>query len=130
MKKRKDDKMIELIEYPKCSTCKKAKKWLQDHQIEFRDRDITKDTPTKEELKTYLKISQYPIKKFFNTSGNLYKEFALKDKLDTMSEDEKLELLSQHGMLIKRPLVVSDSFILVGFREKEWNELLCEKNML
>ncbi len=122
--------MIELIEYPKCSTCKKAKKWLQDHQIEFRDRDITKDTPTKEELKTYLKISQYPIKKFFNTSGNLYKEFALKDKLDTMSEDEKLELLSQHGMLIKRPLVVSDSFILVGFREKEWNELLCEKNML
>jgi len=122
--------MIELIEYPKCSTCKKAKKWLQDHQIEFRDRDITKDTPTKEELKTYLKISQYPIKKFFNTSGNLYKEFALKDKLDTMSEDEKLELLSKHGMLIKRPLVVSDSFILVGFREKEWNELLCEKNML
>ncbi len=122
--------MIELIEYPKCSTCKKAKKWLQDHQIEFRDRDITKDTPTKEELKTYLKISQYPIKRFFNISGNLYKEFALKDKLDTMSEDEKLELLSQHGMLIKRPLVVSDSFILVGFREKEWNELLCEKNML
>ena len=122
--------MIELIEYPKCSTCKKAKKWLQDHQIEFRDRDITKDTPTKEELKTYLKISQYPIKRYFNTSGNLYKEFALKDKLDTMSEDEKLEILSQHGMLIKRPIVVSDSFILVGFREKEWNEILCEKNML
>ncbi len=122
--------MIELIEYPKCSTCKKAKKWLQDHQIEFRDRDITKDTPTKEELKTYLKISQYPIKRYFNTSGNLYKEFALKDKLDTMSEDEKLEILSQHGMLIKRPIVVSDSFILVGFREKEWNEILCKKNML
>ena len=122
--------MIELIDYPKCSTCKKAKKWLQDHQIEFRDRDITKDTPTKEELKTYLKISQYPIKRYFNTSGNLYKEFALKDKLDTMSEDEKLEILSQHGMLIKRPIVVSDSFILVGFREKEWNEILCKKNML
>lgn len=122
--------MIELIEYPKCSTCKKAKKWLQDHQIEFHDRDITKDTPTKEELKTYLKISQYPIKRYFNTSGNLYKEFALKDKLDTMSEDEKLEILSQHGMLIKRPIVVSDSFILVGFREKEWNEILCKKNML
>ncbi len=122
--------MIELIEYPKCSTCKKAKTWLEEHHIEFHDRDITTETPTKEELKTYLKISQYPIKKFFNTSGNLYKEFALKDKLDTMSEDEKLELLSQHGMLIKRPLVVSDSFILVGFREKEWNELLCEKNML
>ena len=122
--------MIQFIEYPKCSTCKKAKKWLQDHQIEFHDRDITKDTPTKEELKTYLKISQYPIKRYFNTSGNLYKEFALKDKLDTMSEDEKLEILSQHGMLIKRPIVVSDSFILVGFREKEWNELLCEKNML
>lgn len=122
--------MIELIEYSKCSTCKKAKTWLEEHHIEFHDRDITTETPTKEELKTYLKISQYPIKKFFNTSGNLYKEFALKDKLDTMSEDEKLELLSQHGMLIKRPLVVSDSFILVGFREKEWNELLCEKNML
>lgn len=122
--------MIELIEYPKCSTCKKAKKWLQDHQIEFHDRDITKDTPTKEELKTYLKISQHPIKRYFNTSGNLYKEFALKDKLDTMSEDEKLEILSQHGMLIKRPIVVSDSFILVGFREKEWNEILCKKNML
>lgn len=122
--------MIQFIEYPKCSTCKKAKIWLEEHHIEFHDRDITTETPTKEELKTYLKISQYPIKKFFNTSGNLYKEFALKDKLDTMSEDEKLELLSQHGMLIKRPLVVSDSFILVGFREKEWNELLCEKNML
>ena len=122
--------MIQFIEYPKCSTCKKAKKWLQDHQIEFRDRDITKDTPTKEELKTYLKISQYPIKRYFNTSGNLYEEFALKDKLDTMSEDEKLEILSQHGMLIKRPIVVSDSFILVGFREKEWNEILCKQNML
>ena len=115
--------MIELIEYPKCSTCKKAKKWLQDHQIEFRDRDITKDTPTKEELKTYLKISQYPIKRFFNISGNLYKEFALKDKLDTMSEDEKLELLSQHGMLIKRPLFITQEKIYVGFREKEWEQL-------
>lgn len=122
--------MIQFIEYPKCSTCKKAKKWLEEHQIEFQDRDITKETPTKEELRNYLKKSQYPIKKFFNTSGNLYKEFSLKEKLDTMSEEEKLELLSQHGMLIKRPLVVSDSFILVGFREKEWNELLCEKNML
>ena len=122
--------MIQFIEYPKCSTCKKAKKWLEEHQIEFQDRDITKETPTKEELRSYLKISQYPIKKFFNTSGNLYKEFSLKEKLDTMSEEEKLELLSKHGMLIKRPLVVSDSFILVGFREKEWNELLCEKNML
>ena len=122
--------MIQFIEYPKCSTCKKAKKWLEEHQIEFQDRDITTETPTKEELRNYLKISQYPIKKFFNTSGNLYKEFSLKEKLDTMSEEEKLELLSQHGMLIKRPLVVADSFILVGFREKEWNELLCEKNML
>ena len=122
--------MIQFIEYPKCSTCKKAKKWLEEHQIEFQDRDITKETPTKEELRNYLKISQYPIKKFFNTSGKLYKEFSLKEKLDTMSEEEKLELLGQHGMLIKRPLVVADSFILVGFREKEWNELLCEKNML
>lgn len=122
--------MIQFIEYPKCSTCKKAKKLLEEHQIEFQDRDITTETPTKEELRSYLKISHYPIKKFFNTSGNLYKEFSLKEKLDTMSEEEKLELLSQHGMLIKRPLVVSDSFILVGFREKEWNELLCEKNML
>ena len=122
--------MYTMYWYPKCSTCKKAKKWLEEHQIEFQDRDIMTETPTKEELRNYLKISQYPIKKFFNTSGNLYKEFSLKEKLDTMSEEEKLELLSQHGMLIKRPLVVSDSFILVGFREKEWNELLCEKNML
>ncbi len=115
---------MEFIEYPKCSTCKKAKKWLEEHQYEFDDRDITKDTPTKEELKKYLEMSGYPIKKFFNTSGNLYKEFGLKDKLETMSEEEKLTLLSNYGMLIKRPLLIFDHFILVGFKENEWEAKL------
>lgn len=115
---------MEFINYPKCSTCKKAKKWLIDNNIDFIDRDITTNTPTKEELKNYLEISGYPIKKFFNTSGNLYKEFKLKDKLETMSMDEKLTLLSNHGMLIKRPLIVTNDFILVGFKEEEWKERL------
>ncbi len=120
---------MQFIEYPKCSTCKRAKKWLIENKINFIDRDITIETPTKEELKTYLKTSGYPIKKFFNTSGNLYKQFSLKDRLETMSDDEKLDLLSKHGMLIKRPLLVSNSFILIGFKEKEWNERLCQNNM-
>lgn len=115
---------MELIEYPKCSTCKKAKKWLEEQQYHFHDRDITKETPTKEELKKYIEISGYPIKKFFNTSGNLYKEFGLKDKLETMTQEEKLTLLSNYGMLIKRPLLIFDDLVLVGFKESEWEAKL------
>lgn len=115
---------MEFIEYPKCSTCKKAKQWLEEHKVEFIDRDITKKTPTKEELKRYLKVSGYPIKRFFNTSGNLYKEFNLKDKLETMKEDEKLDLLSQHGMLIKRPILVLKDTVLVGFKPDVWEEVI------
>ena len=116
--------MIQFIEYPKCSTCKKAKKWLEEHQIEFQDRDITTETPTKEELRSYLKISQYPIKKFFNTSGNLYKEMNLKEKLPLMNEEEQLKLLSSNGMLVKRPLLITDEKVFVGFKESEYLSLL------
>lgn len=116
--------MITFIEYPKCSTCRNAHKWLEQKGVTFLDRNILKETPAKEELKCYLEQSGYPIKKFFNTSGNLYKEFQLKDKLETMSEEEKLTLLSDHGMLIKRPLLIMEDKILVGFKESEWEEFV------
>ena len=107
-------------EYPKCSTCKKAKKWLDDHEIRYDDRHIVENNPSKDELKEWLAKSNKPVRKFFNTSGQLYRELGLKDKLDSMSEDEQLEVLASDGMLIKRPLVVGDDFVLSGFREKEW----------
>lgn len=107
-------------EYPKCSTCKKAKKWLDDHEIRYDDRHIVENNPSKDELKEWLAKSNKPVRKFFNTSGRLYRELGLKDKLDLMSEDEQLEVLASDGMLIKRPLVVGDDFVLSGFREKEW----------
>ena len=107
-------------EYPKCSTCKKAKKWLDDHEIRYDDRHIVENNPSKDELKVWLAKSNKPVRKFFNTSGRLYRELGLKDKLDAMSEDEQLEVLASDGMLIKRPLVVGDDFVLSGFREKEW----------
>ena len=107
-------------EYPKCSTCKKAKKWLDDHEIRYDDRHIVENNPSKDELKEWLAKSNKPGRKFFNTSGRLYRELGLKDKLDSMSEDEQLEVLASDGMLIKRPLVVGDDFVLSGFREKEW----------
>ena len=107
-------------EYPKCSTCKKAKKWLDDHEIRYDDRHIVENNPSKDELKVWLAKSNKPVRKFFNTSGQLYRELGLKDKLDAMSEDEQLEVLASDGMLIKRPLVVGDDFVLSGFREKEW----------
>ena len=107
-------------EYPKCSTCKKAKKWLDDHEIRYDDRHIVENNPSKDELKVWLAKSNKPVRKFFNTSGRLYRERGLKDKLDSMSEDEQLEILASDGMLIKRPLVVGDDFVLSGFREKEW----------
>lgn len=112
------------IEYPKCSTCQKAKKWLDENGVEYTDRHIVENNPTYEELKEWHERSGLPLKKFFNTSGMLYKSMQLKDKLPTMSDDEQLKLLATDGMLVKRPLIVSDDFVLTGFREKEWNEKL------
>ena len=116
--------MVLLIEYPKCSTCKKAKKWLIDNNVDFQDRHIVENTPTVEELKKWIVESKKDIKKFFNTSGLKYKELNLKEKLQKMSDKEKIKLLSSDGMLIKRPLLVSKNGILVGFKEEEWKELL------
>ncbi len=110
------------IEYPKCSTCQKAKKWLDAHQVEYTDRHIVEANPTYEELKEWHAKSGLPLKKFFNTSGLLYKSMQLKDKLPTMSEDEQLRLLATDGMLVKRPLLIDDDKILVGFKEAEWEE--------
>lgn len=115
------------IEYPKCTTCQKAKKWLLDNNIEFEDRHIVEKNPTKEELNNWLNISGYDIKKFFNTSGLKYKELGLKEKLLTLSLDEKLELLATDGMLVKRPIIVFKDNVLLGFKEKEWSELLLKK---
>ncbi len=111
------------IEYPKCSTCKKAKKWLDDHNITYTDRHIVEENPTYDELKEWYIRSGLPLKKFFNTSGMLYKEQKLKDRLSEMSEDEQLQLLATNGMIVKRPLVVKDDCILVGFKETEWEQL-------
>ena len=110
------------IEYLKCSTCKKAKKWLESNGIDFKDRNIAEDTPTKEELKKWIEESGQDIKKFFNTSGLKYKELNLKDKLPSMSYEEKIELLASDGMLIKRPLLITKNKILIGFKQKEWEE--------
>ena len=112
------------IEYPKCSTCKKAKKWLEENNIEFEDRNIVEETPTVKELTEWIKKSKEDIKKWFNTSGLKYKELNLKEKLLTMNEEEKITLLASNGMLIKRPLVISDKGILVGFKEEKWKEML------
>lgn len=111
------------LEYPKCSTCKKAKKWLEDNSVEFTDRHIKEENPTAEELSEWHKKSGLPLKKFFNTSGVLYKELKLKDKLPEMSEQEQLELLATDGMLVKRPLIIGENFVLVGFKEAEWGKL-------
>lgn len=114
--------MVLFIEYPKCSTCKKAKKWLLDNNIDFEDRNIIENTPTEEELRKWITESKKDIKKFFNTSGLKYKELKLKEKLPIMSEEEKIKLLSSDGMLIKRPLLVSDNIILTGFKIEEWEK--------
>ena len=111
------------IEYPKCSTCKKAKKWLEKNNIEFIDRNIVEETPTVEELIEWIQKSGKELKKWFNTSGLKYKELNLKDKLVTMSDKEKIELLASDGMLIKRPVLVSDKGIFTGFKEDKWNIL-------
>ena len=112
------------IEYPKCTTCKKAKKWLEDNGFQFEDRHIKEDRPTKEELKKWHEESGLPLRRFFNTSGQLYREMGLKDRLAEMTEEEQYELLASDGMLVKRPIVVSHRGILVGFKEAEWNEKL------
>ena len=112
------------IEYPKCSTCRNAKKWLEDHKIEFVDRHIIENNPTEEELTKWIKESKKDIKKWFNTSGMKYKELNLKDKLVNMSEKEKIKILASDGMLVKRPILITDKGVLVGFREAEWEERL------
>ena len=114
--------MVEFICYPKCTTCQKARKWLDDNQIEYEFRDIKLDNPTFDELTDWHKKSGLPLKKFFNTSGLLYKSLDLKNKLPIMSENEMLSLLSSDGMLVKRPLLIGDSFVLVGFMEGDWKE--------
>lgn len=108
------------IEYPKCTTCKKAKKYLQEKGLEFDERHIVENNPTAEELKKWIEMSGYPVKKFFNTSGMKYRELGLKDKLPEMSDEEKIELLATDGMLVKRPILIDGDRVLVGFREKEW----------
>ena len=110
--------------YPKCSTCQKARKWLDEHGIKYTERHIAEKNPTYDELKAWYQQSGLPIKKFFNTSGMLYKEQKLKDKLPDMSEEDQLRLLATNGMLVKRPLIVGDDVILTGFKEKEWAEKL------
>lgn len=112
--------MLKFICYPKCTTCQKAKKWLDDNNIEYELRDIKEDNPTFEELSKWYKMSGLPLKKFFNTSGLLYKSMGLKDKLSAMSEEEQLKLLATDGMLVKRPFLINEDFVLVGFKEKEW----------
>ena len=114
--------MIKFICYPKCTTCQRAKKWLDNNKIEYEFRDIKLDNPTLEELTKWYNKSGLPIKKFYNTSGLLYKSLDLKNKLPEMSVDEMLKLLATDGMLVKRPLLIGDDFVLVGFKENEWVE--------
>ena len=116
--------MVKFICYPRCITCQNARKWLESNGIEYELRDIKLEPPTREELSEWYRASGLPLKRFFNTSGLLYKSLALKDKLPAMSEDEMLALLSSDGMLVKRPILVGDGFVLVGFKEAEWSEHL------
>lgn len=111
------------VNYPKCSTCAKAKKWLEENGIEFDSRHIVENNPTKEELKKWIALSGQPLKKFFNTSGILYREMNLKEKVAENNEDELLDILSSNGMLVKRPLLIGKDRVLIGFKEKEWEEL-------
>ena len=115
-------KTLKVLVYRKCSTCLKALKWLEVNQVVFDERPIKEEHPSYEELKAWYEMSGLPLKKFFNTSGILYKQMNLKDKLKEMSEDEQLKLLATDGMLVKRPLVIGDGFVLTGFKEKEWEE--------
>ena len=118
------ENMIKFICYPKCTTCQRAKKWLDDNKMEYELRDIKLDNPSLEELTEWYNKSGLPIKKFFNTSGLLYKSLDLKNRLPKMSEEEMLKLLATDGMLVKRPLLIGDNFVLVGFKEIEWQKTL------
>ena len=123
--------MIKFICYPKCTTCQKAKRWLDDNNTEYELRDIKLENPTLDELTEWYKKSGLPLKKFFNTSGLLYKSLDLKNKLPTMTEEEMLKLLSTDGMLVKRPILIGADFVLVGFKEAEWTKkislMICNK---
>ncbi len=112
------------LQYPACSTCRKAKAWLDNNKTEYTDRHMKAQNPSADELKTWHAKSGLPLKKFFNTSGMLYKEMKLKDKLPSMSEEEQIKLLASDGMLVKRPLLIGDDFVLVGFKEDQWKEVL------
>lgn len=112
------------LEYPKCSTCQRAKKWLLNNDVVFTDRHIVEENPTYDELKEWYEKSGMPLKKFFNTSGNVYKELKLKDKLPTMSEEEQLKLLSTNGMLVKRPILITEDRVVTGFKEEEWSMII------
>lgn len=114
---------ILFLEYPKCSTCQKAKKWLEGKGVDFEERHIVENNPTAEELREFHQKSGLPLKRFFNTSGLKYKELQLKDKLPQMSEDEQYELLATDGMLVKRPLLVGENFAVPGFKEASWEEV-------
>ena len=114
--------MVQFICYPKCTTCQKAKKWLDENQIVYELRDIKLNNPTLEELTEWYQKSRLPLKKFFNTSGLLYKSLDLKNKLPAMTEDEMLKLLASDGMLVKRPLLIGNDGVLVGFKEADWNK--------
>ena len=117
-------KEVFFLQYPKCSTCQKAKRWLDEHNVSYTARHIVEEKPTREERGEWYRKSKLPLKRFFNTSGLLYKEKDLKNCLPGMTEEEQLELLSENGMLVKRPLIVGENFVLIGFREKEWEESL------
>lgn len=116
--------MLTFVCYPKCTTCQKARKWLDENQIAYEFRDIKTDHPSLDELTAWYRTSRLPLKRFFNTSGLLYKSMELKNKLPGMHEEEMLRLLSTDGMLVKRPLLIGDGFVLVGFKETEWAEKL------
>lgn len=117
--------IITFVCYPKCSTCQKAQKWLEEHRIPYQLRDIKTDNPSAQELSSWHQNSGLPLKKFFNTSGLLYRSMELKEKLPGMTEEEMLRLLATDGMLVKRPILVGDGLVLVGFKEKEWKARLC-----
>ena len=119
--------MVLFVEYPKCTTCQKAKKWLDENGVEYTDRHIKEENPTFEELKKWHEESGLPLRKFFNTSGLLYKSMELKDKLPNMNEEEQLKLLATDGMLVKRPLLITDNAVIPGFREKEWEQAINEE---
>lgn len=112
------------IEYPKCTTCQKAKKWLEEHGVVYTDRHIVEQNPTAEELRLWRDVGDFPLKRLFNTSGMLYKSMQLKEKLPQMEEQEQFDLLATNGMLVKRPIVVGEGFVLVGFQPEKWAQVL------